>query len=192
VDTSRINSRLRYRVEGDETCIDVKIRTLEHMFDNRDPAPFRERDLDPDLAEYLRDAAEDLIGVARIRIVIWLEIPCAPGEIEQAFHAHFEGDLERIRRGSVRRRRKGQIALLVGVVLLVTLLSLGRLISKVVPDPAGAILGEGLTVASWVVLWRPFEFLLYDWIPVRHERRLIEKLLAAPVELRTGAGLVKP
>jgi hypothetical protein len=178
---------LRYRVERDETCIDVKARTVETLFDNRDPAPFRERDLDPDLAEYLHDAAEDLVAVSRTRIVIWLENPCAPGEIEQALQAHWERELERIRRASVRRRRTAHVALFVGILLLAALLSLARLIPRAVPGAVGEIVGEGLTVAGWVALWRPFEFLLYDWIPPRHERRLLEKLRVTPVEIRAAS-----
>lgn len=43
----------RYRFEGTTPCVDVRAQRVEHLFDNRDPAPFRARDLDPDLASYL-------------------------------------------------------------------------------------------------------------------------------------------
>ena len=76
------NSASRYRLEEGVPCVDVKINNIEQLFDNRDPAPFRERDLDPGLAEYLRDAAEDLAVARTYRIVFWLENPCPPGEIE--------------------------------------------------------------------------------------------------------------
>lgn len=38
-----------------------------HLFDNRDPAPFRRRDLDPGLVEYLVDAGYDVAAAERIR-----------------------------------------------------------------------------------------------------------------------------
>ena len=36
----------RYRIEGDQICIDIRLRSARQLFDGRDPAPFRERDLD--------------------------------------------------------------------------------------------------------------------------------------------------
>src|SRR5690349_3847789 len=61
----------RYRTEGDVHCVDVRLNTVEQLFDNRDPAPFRERDLDPDLVEYLFAAGEDLVSHGKFKIVFW-------------------------------------------------------------------------------------------------------------------------
>lgn len=183
----------RYRVEDGHPCIDVRITSHEQLFDNRDPAPFRERDLDPDLVEYLLAAGEDLSGHDRFRVVFWLERPSPPGEVAAAFRAHFEYELERLDRRRRRHRRTGQLALLLGVALLVVLLSLSRLVAAALPGSLGAALREGLVISSWVVMWRPVEILIYDWIPVRRERRVMRRLLAAPIDVRTGRGPdVKP
>ena len=64
------------------------------------------------------------------------------------------------------------------------LLYVSRLTSRVVAAPLGPFLEEGFVIAGWVVMWRPVEVLLYDWIPFRHERQLLTKLLAAPVDIR--------
>jgi len=176
----------RYRLEDGVPCVDVKITSIEQLFDNRDPAPFRERDLDPGLAEYLRDAAEDLASAKTYRVIFWLEQPCPPGEIEQAFHAHFADALERIQRERRRRRRGGQVALSLAVVLVIALLFLGQVVGNLVPGTLGLGLKEGLVISSWVVMWRPIEILIYDWIPVRHERRVLSKLLEASIEVRPG------
>jgi len=180
------NSASRYRLEEGVPCVDVKINNIEQLFDNRDPAPFRERDLDPGLAEYLRDAAEDLAVARTYRIVFWLENPCPPGEIEQACHSHFADVLERIRRDRRRGRRTGQVALSLAVVLVIGLLSIAQLVANLVPGALGIGLKEGLVISSWVVMWRPIEVLIYDWIPVRHERRVLSKLLMASIDVRMG------
>lgn len=36
----------RYRREEGAVCIDLRLRSERQLFDLRDPAPFRERDLD--------------------------------------------------------------------------------------------------------------------------------------------------
>lgn len=177
----------RYRLENGERCIDVRLNGIEQMFDNRDPAPFRERDLDPDLASYLLDAGEDLAGEERIRVVFWIDKPCPPAEIEQAVHMHFEEEIARLRRTRKRRRRTGQVALLLGIVLVIALLSLAQFVARTLPGTLGSGLREGLVIFSWVVLWRPVETLIYDWIPARHDRRIATKLLDAPIEVR-GSG----
>ena len=168
-------------------CIDIKLQTVEQIFDNRDPAPFRERDLDPDLADLLLDAGEDLFGEPTYKVVFWLDKPCPPLEIESAFRAHFEYTIERLRRTRKRRRRVGQVSLAIGLVLVVALLALAQVVAKSVGGAVGAGLREGLVISCWVVLWRPIEILVYDWIPMRHERRVAAKLLAAPVEVRGAA-----
>jgi len=178
----------RYRVENGEPCVDVRIVNIEQLFDNRDPAPFRERDLDPDLVEYLLAAGEDLGSHATFRMVFWLEKPCQPGEIEAAVRAHFAYELDRLERRRRRQRRTGQIALLLGGTLIIALLSLAQVVGRAVPGSIGAALREGLVISSWVVMWRPVEILIYDWIPVRRERRVMQRLLAAPIDVRIGSG----
>jgi hypothetical protein len=179
----------RYRIENGTHCVDVKISNFEQLFDNRDPAPFRERDLDPGLAEYLRDASEDLAGKEQFRVVFWLDEPCPQRAIEQALRAHFEDELERIRRRRRRHRRIGQVALLLAVVLIGVLVWLSIVFTTLLPGPFGAVLREGLVISSWVVMWRPVEVLIHDWIPVRHERKTLTRLLEAPIEVRVGSGL---
>ena len=169
----------RYRVEDGAHCIDVRLATLEQLFDNRDPAPFRERDLDPDLIEYLLAAAEDVMPHGPFRVVFWFTaMPSI--DVAHAVRAHWEYELARLDRRRLRQRRTGQISLLIGATLLVVLLSLAQLAGGVAP------LREGLMILSWVVMWRPVEALIYDWLPVRRERRLMVHLLEAAIDVRAG------
>lgn len=178
----------RYRIEAGVPCIDVKVENVDRLFDLRDPAPFRGRDLDPGLVEYLSDAAEDLAGQASYRVVFWLEQPCRPVEIEEAFRAHFTYVLDRLRHRRRAQRRTGHVALLLAVVLVSALLALSQVVGSTFPGSLGAGLKEGLVILAWVVLWRPVEVLIYDGIPVRRERKVVSKLLDAPIEVRVVDG----
>ena len=51
---------------------------------------------------------------------------------------------------------------------------------------------ENLPILSWIILWRPVETLIYDWIPVRRQHTLLTRLLDAPIELRVGDGPATP
>lgn len=174
----------RYRSEDGVPCIDVKAQRIEQLFDNRDPAPFRERDLDPDLAAYLVDAGGDLAAHEKFAIVFWLEHAARDAALEHAFRAHFEDTIVRSKRQRRRNRRDGTVMLLLGLVLVVVLFTLAQVVGVSVPGSIGAGLREGLLISSWVVLWRPVEILIYGWIPVRQERRVVERLLAATLSVR--------
>ncbi len=174
----------RYRVENDEHCIDVRLATVDQFFDNRDPAPFRERDLDPALVEYLVAGAEDLASHGPLRVSFWFATPVALEKIEIAYRAHFDYELERIDRRRRRERRIGQLSFLIGTLLLVGLVALAQLAAQL--PRIGHALKEGLTISSWVVMWRPIQTLIYDWIPSRRSRKDMARLLAAPIDVRVG------
>ena len=46
------------------------------------------------------------------------------------------------------------------------------------------VLRESLVIAGWVAMWRPMEVFLYDWWPIREERKLQDRLAAMPVQIR--------
>ncbi|HEY4242677.1 MAG TPA: hypothetical protein VGM88_22830 [Kofleriaceae bacterium] len=176
--------RARYRREGDIPCIDVHLASVESLFDNRDPAPYRERDLDPDLAEYLQGAGDDLLGGPAPKIVFWLDVPCRHGEIEAAVHGFFAYEIERLDRRRRRARRIGQLYLLIGIVALVVLLSIAQVAAAALPASVGGTVREGLTLLSWIVLWRPVESLLFDGLPLRRSKRVMTRFVAAAIDVR--------
>jgi hypothetical protein len=176
----------RYRVENGQYCVDVKLDSVAQLFDNRDPAPFRERDLDPALVEYLIDAAEDLAPHGPFRLVFWSPNELRADDVSHAFHAHFEDELQRLRRGRRRQRRIGQVALLIAITLLVVLQTLAQLVARLSAGSIRDAVREGLVILSWVVLWRPVDVLIYEWLPIRRQRRLMRRLLDAPIDIRAA------
>ena len=48
-------------------------------------------------------------------------------------------------------------------------------------------LDEGLIIIAWLALWRPAEWLVYGWAPLRRKRGLYERLAAIRVSVRTEA-----
>jgi len=177
----------RNRTTSHEAILEVRILNVEQIFDNRDPAPFRERDLDPDFVDYLVDGVRDL-GTARpIRIIVWLEQACPPGQIEESIHRYFEHTLARIDRTRREQVQSGGIALAIAGVAIVVLTALGQLVAMAIPNPLGTGLHTALEISGWVFMWRPIEVLIYDGIPVRRERRVLRAIHTAPIEVREGA-----
>lgn len=179
--------RSRYRAEDGVSIIDVRLANVERLFDNRDPAPFRERDLDPSLVEYLIDSCHDL-ATRPFRIVFWLEQTSPPAGVEAAVRAHFAYDLVRLDRDRGIQRRIGWIALSIASVAIVALIGVSNFIAELVTGTLGAGLKEALLISGWVLMWRPVELLIYDSIPWRHERNAVRRILNTPIQVRLGNG----
>lgn len=179
----------RYRVEDGQHCVDIRLSAEARLFDNRDPAPFRERDLDPALVVYLVDAAEDLAPYGTFRLVFWFPAPTAADDLVQAVRGHFEYEQARLIRDRQRQRRTGQVALLIALALLVALQALAQGVARLPASSVRDAFKEGLVIFSWVVLWRPVDVLFYEWLPVRRQRRLLQRLLDAPIEVRRDAAI---
>jgi hypothetical protein len=174
------------RTTSHESVLEVRILNVEQIFDNRDPAPFRERDLDPDFVDYLVDGVRDLGTAKPIRIIVWLEQACPPGQIDEAVHGYFEQALARIDRSRREQVRSGGIALAIAGVAIVVLTGLGQLVAMTIPNPLGAGLQTALEISGWVFMWRPIEVLIYDGIPVRRERRVLRAIRTASIDVRVG------
>ncbi len=181
----------RYRVEGGKACIDIKIKTIQQIFDGRDPAPFRERDLDEDAVDYIVGAAEEIPRKIGLKIVFWISDPSPQVDdliVVEGVRSHFTYELERLRRRLRQLVRQGQLALLVGIGALVALLSLAELALMIPAVHVRQIVREGLVITGWVAIWRPLDVLLYEWWPVVRQRRLFARILASDVTIVHGQG----
>jgi hypothetical protein len=180
----------RYRHERGVPCIDVRVRTMRQLFDFHDPAPFRERDLDDDVADYLLGGLEDLPRAHTVKIAIFIaerepgDLP--PEEIVTALRDHFAWQRERIVHALRDHVRRAQFALAMGLAVLAAFLSLAELTTLLGPGRGREIVREGLVIIAWVAMWRPLEALLYDRWPHVQRRRLRDRILAAEIEVFYG------
>lgn len=180
----------RYRLDEGKACIEIKLKTAQQLFDGRDPAPFRERDLDEDAVDYLVGAAEEITPKVGLKLVVWIsEGPAEQLEnttIVEAVRSHFTYELDRLRRRIREHVRQGQLALLVGLLVLVLFLTLAELTLMMSSGHVRQILREGLVITGWVAMWRPLELLLYDWWPLVRKRRVFTRILASDIAIVHG------
>jgi hypothetical protein len=182
-----MGAHARYRIENGRSCIDLNVRTSRQLFDNRDPAPFHDRDLDDDAVAYVLSSAEEIPRTQPLSIVVTIsdepEPRLAPDVITEAVRRHFTHEGEQIERRLREHVRRGQMTLAVGLAVLVVFLSLAELTSSLAAGPLREILREGLVITGWVAMWRPLEVLLYDWWPLIDERRQVRRILEAPISV---------
>jgi hypothetical protein len=184
----------RYRIEGGKTCIDIRLKTAHQLFDTRDPAPFRERDLEEAAVEYIVGAFEDLPAKAEVKIVLWIAEPSpdlSPETLKEAVRAYFAYEIVRLQRRTRQHLKTGQLALGMGLAMLAALLTLAELTTVLLPvGTVRQILREGLVIIGWVAMWRPLDVLLYDWWPLVRQRRLLKRIVTTDIAVEHGKPMV--
>lgn len=181
-----------YRREGEWTLIELRLDDARQLFDNRDPAPFHDKDLEAAAADYIvGSAAEQPPGTA-LKLVVHLPVPAAEHAaglgVERAVHTYFARRAEAARRELRALLADGRLTLAIGLGFLAVCFGLIALVreSGLRLGWPGEVAAEGLVIIGWVALWRPGEIFLYDWWPLRRRARQMERLARMPVELRAG------
>jgi hypothetical protein len=159
--------------------IELRLRELAQLFNSMDPSPFIDRDLDADAEEFIVSWARELPTHCDLELMIHLTTPPAP---ERAAHAesavrHYFATRAAIKQSEFRLlMHRGRLSLVVGLLFLTVCLTLGELATKLGYQIADHVIAEGLTIVGWVAMWRPLQIYLYDWWPLRDDRRIYERL----------------
>jgi hypothetical protein len=169
--------------------LELQVGEMRQLFNAMDPAPFRERDLDPQAVAYILDWGREIPAGRPLGLVVHLSREPATAEhaamLRDAVDAYFRQRAVATRLQLRRLFRTGRVSLLIGVAFLGGAIMLGELVAGLVSKESyGSIIKESFVIGGWVALWRPLEIFLYDWWPLRAEARLQDRL--AEMDVRVG------
>ncbi len=163
--------------------IEVHVAELKQLFNEMDPAPFRERDLDPNAEEFIVEWSRELPAADPLCLVVHLDrpagLPDEPSVLRDAIHEFFRQRADVTRRKLRQLLRNGRISLLIGLAFLTVSILVGDFVDSMVVGRGfefGGLVRESLLIGGWVAMWRPLEVFLYDWWPIREEARLQDRL----------------
>ncbi|MCX6953603.1 MAG: hypothetical protein NTV51_15740 [Verrucomicrobia bacterium] len=167
--------------------ISLRLRELAQLFNSMDPSPFHERDLDADAEEFIVGSAlEHVKDDSEFHLHIHL-VEAPPPEkadgVEESLQHYFRSRSEAKEREFRQLMRRGRFSLMVGLLFLTACFFIGELVARLGYGTAADLIRESLTIGGWVAMWRPLEIYLYDWWPLRDERRLLERLARVRVKL---------
>ncbi|MBF0248450.1 MAG: hypothetical protein HQL36_10335 [Alphaproteobacteria bacterium] len=174
----------RYAVDDrGRVLLDVAAPRVSELYQHFDKtAPFRKKDLDDELADYLIIGAEEIGDAPFVIRFILDEAPEA--ELRQrvtdsvkSFFAYLEerelSEMRRMARMSLLLFGAGIVFLALAALLSDWLSHTGPLLSSVFP--------EGVSVAGWVAMWHATATYLIEWMPRRRAMRVHQRLQSAPV-----------
>ncbi|MBM4073084.1 MAG: hypothetical protein FJ271_29790 [Planctomycetes bacterium] len=164
--------------------IEIRLATVDQLFNSLDPSPFHEKELDREAEEYIVGSVDEAPLQTPLALVI--RLPAGPQlaraeSVQDAIHNHFSyrvTESDRRLRGHFRDGRK---ALLIGLAFLACCVATRELVFAPGTGAVSQMLAEGLLILGWVAMWHPIQIFLYDWWPIRHQARLFAKLATMPV-----------
>jgi hypothetical protein len=176
-------------LENGEGLIEVRVDKIAQLFHTLDPFPFREKDLDQDVEDYIVSWAQELPGNRSIRIIVYLSDVEFKTEtlqdIGEAFSRYFTSRAVVIQHELNELLRIGRRSLGIGIAILIFCLASAHFVAGYLTDASlNTLARESFLILGWVANWRPLEIFLYDWWPIAQRRDLYRRLAAAPVELR--------
>ena len=175
-------------VPPNHQIIETRVLDVRHLFNEIDPSPFGERDLDPRVEQFIVEWAEDLPGDSQLALVIHVdETPGRPDEVallEDAIRRFFAQRAQNTRRRLRNLFRRGRISLVIGLAFVALSIAVGDFVaSQFARRGLADIIRESLLIGGWVAMWRPLEVFLYDWWPIRASARLSERMARMPVKI---------
>jgi hypothetical protein len=183
----------RYRLVNGQPTIELKLKTPHQLFDERDPSPFRERDLDDEAAQYIVSSYRELPGIGGARLSLYFaklsEFEGTPQMIRNAIHAYFHYESELKRRELRQIFRQGFFALGIGLLFLFMCIYFshgGMRGSAQEPENfLSSVIHEGLFIMGWVAMWRPISIFLYEWWPIHEAQKTFMRLSNIEIEIAT-------
>ena len=179
---------------GERARLELHLGEMRQLFNSMDPAPFRERDLDPKACDYIVDWAGERPRDQPLALSVCLsrQLP-VPGDealLGAAVRDYFAGRAAAKRHELSRLFRTGRLSLVIGLAFLAGANLLAGWLGRLITDEGSSwLVSESLVIGGWVALWRPMEIFLYDWWPLRADARLFDRLATMAVDLR-GADAV--
>jgi len=175
----------RYKKINGKDTIEIRVNSVLQLFDARDPAPFRDRDIDDDFAEYIVSSTEELAykKPLRISVLIAQKSEIATDAIVEAIRTYFQYQVELERLKLSKSRRMARTFLFVGIFILMACLLASKSLESANISFLSQAMREGIVIFGWVSLWRPIELLLFDWYPIydriRNFRRIVDSEIQA-------------
>lgn len=185
-----------YQIDDTNDCymIEVALDQYVDIFSEWDPAPFKRRDIDPDLELYLEGSSEDI--PLKLPVELCFTIPAGlqnqqlETEVRNGLANSFAFKLYLLRK----ELKKTNGLMLRCVILGFTLLWLGAVLMKQFGDVniLLTLITDAVIIGGWVFLWEGVYLFFFTNREIYHRYRIYKRLQQAPVIFRESAKLGYP
>jgi len=144
-----------YRREGECWLIEIRLREVRQLFHHLDPAPFREKDLDPAAEAYIEDAVREIGPSHGCKLVVHLPATECQSEdartLPDALAHYFQYRAMQSRAELRRMLTRGLVSLAIGLSFMFVCLTLRGWLAAL---GSNGVVTEGLLLIGWVFFVR--------------------------------------
>lgn len=178
-----------YKIEDGAAVIEMSVTKPDQLFDERDPSPFIEKDLDDDAVDYIVSAVQEFSHSHPMKLHIYFTEKnqakkknknLTDQDIALAIRNYFTYTSSISKKKLRKSLKNSQGFLIMGIMLLVACLSISEFLN---PYPTLNILKSGFEIAAWVALWRPLELIFFEWWGLYEKRRTLDKISSMEIQI---------
>ena len=162
--------------------IETALDRYEDIFNEWDPAPYKRRDLNPDLRRYLEDSSNDIPLRNKVELLFKAPVQVYNDAKEcstrEGLATYLVCEVDASRKILHRLHRLSLINLCVAAILLTAVTWIGRIEDGTLLI---AVLREGLTIGSWVFTWELISLFFFRRFKFRRELKKWKRLASADV-----------
>ena len=172
----------RYDKITDSYIIEIALDSYGDIFSEWDPAPFKLRDIDPDLALYLEGCSEDI----PLKYPVTLSFTVPKGYRRENVEVQARNGLKNgftFKRYFIKKEihtlnRRTFFYFIIGFAFLWVATIFPK---QLIESPFPSIIVEGLFIGGWVFLWEAISILLFTTRSLRHQDHIYKRLQNSPI-----------
>ena len=163
--------------------IQAAVNQYNDIFNELDPAPFKKRDINQELKDYLEDCSLDI--PLRYNVILQFSIPKSARDhekeksIESGLKTYFSFLMKSLEKNLKRSYQKNFIYIITAFVLLLTASFTGTFIGT--KDVILFTLVQGLYIGGWVFLWEAISSFSFYNRDIKYEYRQYKRFYNAPI-----------
>ena len=162
--------------------IETALDRYEDIFNEWDPAPYKRRDLNPDLRSYLEDSSGDIPLHRNIELLFKAPARIYSDQKEcssrEGLSTYLACEVDTARKNLRRLHGRAAADLCVAALLLTASIRAGQLQDG---SLTAAVLREGLTIGSWVFTWELISLFFFRRFEFRRELKKWKRLAGAAI-----------
>lgn len=163
--------------------IQAAVNRYNEIFNELDPAPFKKRDINQDLKDYLEDCSLDI--PLRYNVILQFNIPKSVRDsekekrIESGLKTYFSFLMNSLEKNLKRSYQKNIIYIMTAFFLLF----IAALASTIIDDKEiiFSTLIQGLYIGGWVFLWEAISSFSFYNRDIKYEYRQYKRFNNAPI-----------
>lgn len=175
----------RFDKKSRSFIIEIALDRYEDIFSEWDPAPFKLRDIDPDLELYLEGSSDDI----PIKYPVSLSFTIPKGSKNENIEEQARNGLKNgftfkryFLQNEIKSKNKQTIIFFVIGFAFLWVATIFP--EKLRESPFPSIIVEGLFIGGWVFLWEAITLIIFTTRGLLHRNRIYKRLLSSPIQFR--------